>query len=78
MNEPHWLSIHWVRYPRAMSPAELDLQPAAQAEVWRFGLDSAMGSDGLREMWSETWGGRDPVSEMRHAPPSEESPASSR
>lgn len=57
MNEPHWLSIHWVRYRRAMSPAELDLRPSAQAEVWRFGLDSAMGSDGLREMWSETWGG---------------------
>lgn len=53
----HWLTLHRVRFPKAVSVSDSDFDAPARAECWRFCPSHGMNDKGLPLWSSETWGG---------------------
>lgn len=57
MSDHHWLTIHRVRFAKVVGVGDYEFPSPAKADCWRFGLDSPLGENGLRQMQAEIWGG---------------------
>jgi hypothetical protein len=53
----HWISLHHVRFPSAISASERTFPVPTLAECWRFCPSLCLGEDGLPTWISDTWCG---------------------
>ena len=55
--EHHWITLHRVRFPNAISVADRNFEPPPQADCWRFCPSHRLNDVGLPAWKSDVWGG---------------------